>query len=551
MEKFNSIIDELIRLDSTETCNAIAKIEENGPAKNKRFLARLHLLKGHPELYHTCNKAVSPTVIELLKEGLRLAYEIEDPLLVANLNEALAEEYLRKNDFGSGLMHSMTANEIYENEGIENFSSVAYARHNLGLLLYHAQEYDLSIQITLAAITGYDHHPLKKGDTLDLEHQMFAWNTIGLDYKKLEKYDSAMVAFQNALHIAKRLNNSFWLGNFSGNQGDVYYQLGRYDSAELLLQLDVQNSLAASEWDNAANSLQWLARIRTLKGDPDKAIQQLREAEHFLNRSYQDQYQENIYYAYAMAFEALGKADSVFSYMKKYKVLHDKIERKVSDDRAEVAQMRMENQEALYKINSLNKERKRIALVRNIVIVLIVMVSIVGLLFYNREKLWMQVREHHLLEEKRRVENEALSAKDQLRTFTDRFIEKTALADSLQEQLAHKELTVAQTSQIAELSQRSILTEEDWEDFKRLFEQVYPGFIIGLRDKAPDITLSELRVAALSKLKIAPKEAAALLGISHASVNKARQRLRYRLNLEPDTDLEVYFAEGHSSKSDT
>lgn len=548
MEKLTSVIDELSRLDSAGTCNAIAKIEEKGPLKNKRFLARLHLLKAYRDFYFLCNETGNLPLIELLQAGLRYAHEDEDPLLIANLNEALVDEYLHSNDFGSGLMHSMIANDIYEKTGKENFSKIAYSRYKLGYLLFCVREYELSLQTTLSAIKGFDDHPLKKSDTLDLRYHMYGWNTIGLDYKKLEKYDSAMIALNNALWIAEQIKDDFWKGLINGNRGDVYFQLAKYDSAEFLLSLDVKGSLASSSWDNAANSLQLLARIKTLKGNPEKALQYLSEAEQFLGRAYQDQYQENIYYAYAMAYEALGKADSVFSYMKKYQRLHDKIEQNFSDERADVAQMRMENQEALYKINSLIKERKRIALIRNIVVVMIVMVSIVGLLFYNKEKLWMQVRELHLREEKRRVENEALSAKDQLKTFTDRFIEKTALADRLQEQLANKELTDAQVSHIAELSQRSILTEEDWEDFKKLFEQVYPGFFIGLREKAHDITLSEQRVAALSKLKIAPKEAAALLGISHASVNKARQRLRHRLNLEPDTDLEVYFSGGLSSK---
>ena len=74
-----------------------------------------------------------------------------------------------------------------------------------------------------------------------------------------------------------------------------------------------------------------------------------------------------------------------------------------------------------------------------------------------------------------------------------------------------------------------------------MFEKVYPGFFHSLRQKSSDITLAELRMAALCKLQVPPKEAASLLGISPNSVNKTRQRLRSRLSLDPDVNLEAYF----------
>ena len=49
-------------------------------------------------------------------------------------------------------------------------------------------------------------------------------------------------------------------------------------------------------------------------------------------------------------------------------------------------------------------------------------------------------------------------------------------------------------------------------------------------------------MAAMCKLQLSNKEAASLLGIAPNSVVKAKQRLRHRLGLEPESDLESYFA---------
>jgi DNA-binding CsgD family transcriptional regulator len=170
------------------------------------------------------------------------------------------------------------------------------------------------------------------------------------------------------------------------------------------------------------------------------------------------------------------------------------------------------------------------------------MLSLMGFIILNRQKLKLKVRRQQALEEKRIAEQEAQSAKDQLDLFTRNLIDKNALIESLQQQLLQRDISEEQKSHIAALSGHTILTDEDWENFKILFEKVYPGFFYRLRQKVSDLTMSDLRIAALSKLQLSNKEAATLLGIAPNSVLKARQRLRQRLGLAPETDLEHYLA---------
>lgn len=146
-----------------------------------------------------------------------------------------------------------------------------------------------------------------------------------------------------------------------------------------------------------------------------------------------------------------------------------------------------------------------------------------------------------MLEDKHKAEAEARDAKNQLTIFTQHLIEKNVLVEKLQDQLTEKALDDEQRQAISALSHHAILTDEDWDRFKSLFEKVYPGFFHHLKSRTPDITLAEQRMAAITKLHISAKEASQLLGISPASVNKTRQRLRTRLGIENDTDLDAYF----------
>ncbi|HXR82179.1 MAG TPA: tetratricopeptide repeat protein, partial [Saprospiraceae bacterium] len=355
---------------------------------------------------------------------------------------------------------------------------------------------------------------------------MFAWNTLGLAYTKLEKPDSAFMAFDKALAIAQKGHKPFWISIITGNKGDVYFQQEKYDSAEVLLKFDYEGSLKAKEYDNAGNTLQWLARIDLIHHQPEEALKKTREAQRLISTSYDPDYMARTLFTYTKVFASLGKVDSVSYYLDQFLTLHDSIEQVASDARAEIIQQRMESQENIHKIKTLNKEKARIKLVRNFIVTIILMLALVGFMILNRQKLKLKVRRQEALEAKRIAEQDASLAKEQLNNFTRTLIEKTTLAETLQAQLMEKEISEEQSEHIAELTGHAILTDEDWDNFKSLFENVYPHFFQTLKKATEGITIAEQRMASLIKLKVPAKKAAIILGISPNSVYKTRQRLR-------------------------
>jgi hypothetical protein len=144
--------------------------------------------------------------------------------------------------------------------------------------------------------------------------------------------------------------------------------------------------------------------------------------------------------------------------------------------------------------------------------------------------------------EKAVAEAEVVSAKEQLNMFKQHIVEKTNLIEKLEEQVHHREMTADQSEISDELSRQTILTEQDWDKFKKLFERIYPGFFMKLKEKSPDITVAEQRMAALTRLHLTTKQIASMLGISLDSVHKTRQRLRQRLQLHVDINLEEMIA---------
>ncbi len=152
----------------------------------------------------------------------------------------------------------------------------------------------------------------------------------------------------------------------------------------------------------------------------------------------------------------------------------------------------------------------------------------------------MKYQQELAVQEKLRVEQEMESAKIQLNMFTQNIIEKTNLIEQLELQVYNRSISERDQQVITELSNQTILTEDDWDKFRSLFEKIFPLFFQRLKNKTADITMAEQRMAALTRLQLTSRQMASMLGISVDSVHKTRQRLRRRFDLDNDANLEDY-----------
>lgn len=85
-----------------------------------------------------------------------------------------------------------------------------------------------------------------------------------------------------------------------------------------------------------------------------------------------------------------------------------------------------------------------------------------------------------------------------------------------------------------------ILVRNGRSQFRKEFITSYPSFIHTLRNEIPNITASEELLCMLLHLKQSTNDIAAVLGISHKSVNQARYRLRQKINISTQQSLEAF-----------
>ncbi len=144
--------------------------------------------------------------------------------------------------------------------------------------------------------------------------------------------------------------------------------------------------------------------------------------------------------------------------------------------------------------------------------------------------------------ERQRLTDEKAFHQGNLDNFAQSLREKNSVIESLKNDLENQiQITPAiklthtaaeKEHLLDQLTQATILTEEQWRSFRQKFELVHVGFFQKFGQAVADATDAEYRLAALTKLEMTNTEIASMLGISPESVIKTRYRLRKKLGSE-------------------
>ena len=548
-DSLKSLMRELHRVDSLQAFQFLDQLGEKGHSKGDHFQALYNCLKAsiiYVKCYYDFQRVgkmpgnidwIKQQIMKLYSSAVDIAYRSEDEMLVAYVSYTYGSVSTSFGEIGLSVMYSKNGIDLFEKV---SYPVVPEQYQYLAEVLYRVREYNESIRYGKKAVTAWQASPNEiKAFTVS------SMNTVALGYHRQQFYDSALMFYNQALELAKRINDTVWSGIVSGNMGQLFYAQGKYDTAYTLLKGDYNASKEKGYFDNAGHSLQWAARTNLALGNKVAALTEVREAFQLLKQWPDANYLRNTYYTATQIFKEMGNYDSAFYYNNLWSRINDSLEKVIATSSLAISKAKLNDETSRYNIQTLNKEKRSQLLLRNIIIASIVILSLIVVLAVNRQRLNEKLKTEKAEQEKLRMEQEklmmeqeAVSAKDQLKMFTENIIEKTNLIEKLESQIKGKEASSEQHVIITELSHQTILTEEDWNKFKSLFEKIYPGFFINLKEKFPDITLAEQRMAALTRLQLTPKQMASMLGISVDSVHKTRQRLRQRLRINPESSLE-------------
>ena len=253
---------------------------------------------------------------------------------------------------------------------------------------------------------------------------------------------------------------------------------------------------------------------------------------------------EYIYRFLAQYYENQGQLDSALAYYNKAWQLNqwqreafDIVSVKRAEASAELNRQRLESQKVI--------DHQKFIWIRVVSIIIVGAALAFSIISYHFQRIKLRNREAEIkavkmqLEAERRARVAAASSlmlkeKDNILGTVLEHMEGSGSADGLS------------GNDVREL--KSVITthysgKTEWEEFRIRFEETNPEFRKNFIDKYPNITQRDLDFVCLIKMGMSSKHIARLTGMLPESIKKKRHRLRIKMNLTPDIDLEKVIQE--------
>lgn len=189
-----------------------------------------------------------------------------------------------------------------------------------------------------------------------------------------------------------------------------------------------------------------------------------------------------------------------------------------------------------------------IAYIITAIIVLLVIWSIVLRRYRNLHLIKVRMREaKRLKKHNEKLQNEVAEKNAELLSQTSFIIQRNDLiikikdeVESFFEKYNNKALSPL-VQKINVLLNKNMDAEEDWKMFLIKFEEKHTGFFQRIKDIYPQLTANDLRLSACLRLNLDSKEIAALMNISVRAVENSRYRIRKKLSIPQNENLNEFF----------
>ena len=360
-------------------------------------------------------------------------------------------------------------------------------------------------------------------------------NTIGLVYRNYRQFPQAINYFNQAMQLAASTRDTIWIGITKGNIGSVYFLQGEYEKAVPYINIDYKTSLRYNEPANGALAMLRLAKINIDTKNLKIAGLELDTVKRLLSGS-----QEDVLNSWAdfnnlesQFYEQLNKPAASLNYRKLYEGDKDSLIKRNNIAAVERVKLRYETDKHNAELSKAKEDDKVLSTRIDAVIAVLFLLVVISLLLYNRQRNARKKDKELAAAEKRVTEQQLTSARNALRGFTENLRQKNMLIEKFKTEIDHlnnQSAGKANAGHLEKLLNAHIMTDENWNDFKKLFSQVHPGFFVNLTKNYPQLSATDTRLLALIKLGLNNAEMANMLGITIEGIKKAKQRLRKKID---------------------
>jgi tetratricopeptide (TPR) repeat protein len=434
-----------------------------------------------------------------LSEELADSVEISDCYLGKGTVELLRKE----------LDQVKTSVQVFQrfNQSVGNRKKVAYALSVLSLIDYHKNDFEASIEKNLEAFE------IRK-QINDLKGQGESLNNLALGYMGRKNWNQALRYLNDAVQMKTQANDFTQMTVIFNNMGHCYSRLGDQDLALKCFEQALEKGKENGQFGDVVRSYQNIVNLHSKQKQFEKA----------------------------------------FEIQSRLMVLKDSLAKAEREDALNELEVKYETQDKEKEISLLQKEQTIITNRWLTLALGLFLAIVIGVLFIDNQK-----RKH-------RQEKQLLSAEDELQKaelkimtdlleynqqklslYTENLLRKNEIVGQLESKLKSVVENASgefgsEEKLMEDFSGVRILTDDDWEEFKLLFDGVHRGLLERLLISYENLTLAEQRLFLLMKLDLSTKEIANILGVSPESIKKGRYRLKKKLNVLDEQSLQEFIS---------
>ena len=526
-----------------------------------------------------------------LQEARTLAVELEDPFGIARADLTSSRVYYYQDEYQISKKYLEKAMDLYDSLAYKPGQADCY---------FALGELEMLFGNYVRAFESYQHSLQLEKETGDLHGESILLNCLSGFHRELGKLDVAMDYALESMALKSVLNDSAGLATSFTSLSGIFECQNKLDSAEHYARLGLKIRQQMKDDRRIAASRFALGRILNAKGIPSEANRQLDQSYEQFSRLEDKTGMVIVLLEQGISLDLLGhptkslqrveKALSLakitqnntllkdtyknmsdyylnrgeyrqgHEYFVRYKNLEDSILDWRKNTLIEEMEMRFQGQLKDVEIQKLRTENELQQ--KNNIILWLSLVSILiltALLLYLYRMNSIHLKHHKQLLEKEKI----IRQKDQVMQDKERIV----LEDQLElknRELGAKILAMLRTNEMQETlvnrlkkmsvyignepnalkELQSILREmEDhsalnlWEEFDKTFQSIHSEFYKKLLETNPDLSPSEIKLAAFLKLNLSTKEIAALTFKTESGIKSTRHRLRKKLGLTSDSNL--------------
>ena len=456
-----------------------------------------------------------PEASEYLYKAIRLAEKNNQEATVFNANHELAYILVSMENFSEAIK-VCKANEARAT-ALDDREKISIAAGDLANYYGHLGKIDSSLYYNLKDLSIQQQYTNSKDLALVL-------NNVGSDYLAMQDYHKSIEYFQASLASSGQHRNTYNQILSMTQIGEAYQGLGSFLRAASIQREALRLSRTIGNAELTEDILRNLDSLYRQTRQYELAYTALRSLNALLDST-----------------ESVEKNNQMAALQAQYE--SEKQAKEIAVQKSAILALEAQN----------DRERNR----KVVAFLGLLALGILSLWIINRQRLKIRKdaeirqQEQRALNaekaaaalEKEQLAAELLFKQKELTSHALHLIQKNELLEELKGRLdsMKKHATSPNVKEIARMDHLidfDRYQDEDWQNFKSYFNQVHPNFETKLKADHPDMTVNDIKLAALIRMNLTTKQIATINNVSILAVKKARYRLRKKLNISEDESLE-------------